>query len=169
MLPLKLSILISVYVVVASTDQNISPLVLGIDNDVEQISNVNFRLPNFTYPNSYDIALSTRIDQSKFEFIGRVKIGIVVDYTTREIVLHARQLNISSIRLSRYSGTVPIDIRLLPHSYDVYTEFLRISTDGPILISGDRLLLEISYVGTLRSDNAGFYRTSYVNANGDRM
>lgn len=127
-----------------------------------------YRLPNTTYPSSYEISLFTRVDLSIFDFVGQVKINIAVASTTDEIVLHAKQLNITSIRLFRYSGTVPIDVKLQPYVYEKITEFLRIKTDGSILIAGDRLLLEILYTGTLRSDNAGFYRTSYVDEKGDQ-
>lgn len=135
----------------------------------KEVNGVNYRLPNNSRPNTYEISLVTRIDQANFEFTGFVRIGIVVDRATREIVLHARQLTISRISLARLSGSVPVDVRLLPHTFEIVTEFLKISTDGAILNPGDRLELDIAYTGTLRDDNAGFYRSSYISANGNKM
>lgn len=130
--------------------------------------NINYRLPNFTHPISYDLSLSTRIDLVQFDFFGQVKINIAVDVDTREIVLHARQLNITGIRLARYTGSEPSELPLLPYTYDGVTEFLHIKSDGPVMVAGERLLLDITYTGTLRTDNGGFYRTSYVDASGAR-
>lgn len=128
---------------------------------------VNYRLPNHTHPESYDLAMLTRVDLADFEFTGLMKIRVMVDHTTREIVLHARDLTIKSVRLARFSGTVPVDIRLQPHSYDDDTEFLTITTDGITLTPGDRLLLEIVYTGALRTDGVGFYRASYIDSSGN--
>lgn len=73
-------------------------------------------------------------------------------------------MNVKRIRLARYSGSVPIDIRLLPHQYDEVREFIIIATDGITLTPGDRLLLEILYHGTFRTDNTGFFRKFYVDS-----
>lgn len=129
---------------------------------------VNYRLPNHTHPETYELSLFTRIDEADFEFNGLVKIKVLVDRTTREVVLHSRNLAIENVRMSRFSGSVPIEVRLLPYEYDDVREFLMITTDGVTLTPGDRLLVEIAYIGTLRTDGAGFFRTSYTNANGNK-
>lgn len=134
----------------------------------ERASTVNYRLPNTTHPESYDISLSTRIDKDMFDFFGHVRIAVVVDETTNEIVLHTRQLVVSDVRLVRFSGNVPIPVALQPHTYDVVPEFLKIRTVSQNLMAGDRLSLEITYNGTLRNDMLGFYRSSYINGAGVR-
>lgn len=131
-------------------------------------TNVNYRLPNHTHPETYDIQLVTRVDRSDFAFNGFVRIGIVVDQATNEIVLHTRQLVISGVKLLRLAGNVAIEIRLQPYQIDVVPEFLKIRTDGQVLNAGDRLVLEINYSGTLRTDNGGFYRSSYINSDGSK-
>lgn len=128
---------------------------------------VAYRLPNHTHPESYDLTLSSRIDLNDFDFDGVVKIRIFVDSTTREIVLHGSELSIRRIRLARYSGSVPINVPLLPYNYDGVRELVTIATDGVTLTPGDRLLLEIVYSGTFRIDNTGFFRTSYINFDGN--
>lgn len=131
-------------------------------------TNVNYRLPNHTHPETYDIQLITRVDRSDFAFNGFVRIGIVVDQATNEIVLHTRQLVISGVKLVKMTGNVALEVRLQPYQFDVVPEFLKIRTDGQILNAEDRLILEINYSGTLRTDDAGFYRSSYINSEGSR-
>lgn len=132
-------------------------------------NNVSYRLPNTTHPESYEISLATRIDNETFEFDGNVRIKIVVDQPTRVIVLHARQLTIKQIRLTKYSGNLPINVDLDSHSYEAETEFLKVPTKNMDLLTGDRLTLDITYSGILREDNGGFYRSSYTNSAGKKM
>lgn len=123
---------------------------------------VNYRLPNTTHPVSYDISIVSRVDENSFDFSGSVNIEIVVDEATREIVLHARQLTIVNITLRRYGGQSLFELMLNPFEYDVVTEFLTIRANRSILNEGDRLQLQINYVGQLRNDRGGFYRSSYM-------
>lgn len=146
-------------------------IVVGVSWAVDasgDISSIDYRLPNTTHPIAYDLSLFTRIDLLDFNFNGYVKISIAVDIPTNEIVLHAKQLNISNVQLVRYSGGVPLPIALLPHKHDKRTEFLTIPTNSVTLNAGDQLLLEISYNGTLRDTNNGFYRSSYLDETGVR-
>lgn len=140
----------------------------SVDPDIFTKADVSYRLPNTTHPETYDISLFTRIDQNNFDFDGQVKIGIVVDRDTREIVLHARQLTITTVQLKRIVGSMAITIPILPFTFEVQTEFLRIQTVNLNLVPGDQLELEITYNGVLREDELGFYKSSYVNANGVR-
>lgn len=124
-------------------------------------SSVSYRLPNTTHPISYDVSWLSRVDLNEFDFSGHVKIEIVVDVDTREIVLHSKQLKLTNINLKKLLPSDFVDLPLQPLTYDTGREFVYIRTDGPLLRTGDHLSLEISFVGTLRTDN-GFYRTSYV-------
>lgn len=139
-------------------------LVFATDVDLERQQNVNYRLPNNTHPETYDISITTRIDLDDFAFTGRVTIGIVVDYPTSEIVVHARQLNISTVSL-RQRGR---EVRIRPFTYDAVPEFLTIKSDENAFSVGDRLELVVTYNGTLRTDDSGFYRSAYTNTNGNK-
>lgn len=137
-----------------------------VDKSVFKTDGINYRLPNNTHPETYDISLITRVDVGDFNFTGFVRIGIVVDHSTREIVLHARQLVITNVKLFRQSGKGFVDVKTLPFKYDNIPEFLIIPTEGVDLNAGDRLKLEIYYNGELRTDNGGFYRSAYSNSDG---
>lgn len=142
----------------------------GVDLSIfQQTNNVAYRLPNTSHPESYNISLLSRIDQDDFTFHGRVRIVIVIDATTEEIVLHARQLTVTNIRLFRYiSGIQSAEVPLQLHSYDNVVEFLRIPTYGVTLHSGEKFILEIDYNGVLRTDDGGFYRSSYIDSTGKK-
>lgn len=141
---------------------------IGIANKVFQNQNgsIEYRLPNNTRPLSYDLSIFTRIDLSIFDFSGVVKIKIAVSQLTQEIVLHARQLTIVNVTLTKIRSEFSEDVSLLPYSYNPVPEFLRIHTNGTDLNAGDELLLRIDYVGVLREDRGGFYRSSYENVDG---
>lgn len=153
-------------VIIALANTSISEPVSSVQNHPLKDSVVNYRLPNTSHPVNYGLSIVTRVDKDAFEFSGNVKIGIVVDRETREIVLHARELTIVNITLGRYRGRVLFDLKLEPFEHDVVTELLSIRTSRAMLFGGDRLQLQINYVGTLRTDRGGFYRSSYVNGDG---
>lgn len=140
-----------------------------VDESIFRTDGANYRLANHTHPETYDISLNTRVDIEDFDFAGLVKIGIVVDHPTREIVLHARQLVITNAKLFRQNGIEFAEVKTLPFEYDNVPEFLTIPTDGIALNTGDRLRLEITYKGVLRFDLGGFYRSSYIGVDGKRM
>lgn len=156
----------SLFVVTIWTLLLLSNIVNAQTFDNNNNGNINYRLPNTTHPLSYDISLTSRVDLAQFDFSGQVKIKIAIDTDTREIVLHAKQLNVTSIRLGRYTASALMDLPLMAHSFDNVREFLYVKTNGSLLVAGDRLLLDITYAGSLRTDNGGFYRLSYVGNDG---
>lgn len=150
-------------IVLAISSQELRPVGYSVLNK----DAIDYRLPNNTHPESYDISLVTRVDLEDFDFGGLVKIGIFVVHPTREICLHARQLVISNVKLFGADGL--IEVKTLPFKYDNVREFLKIPTDGVDLNTGDRLRLEITYHGALRNDGGGFYRSFYTNTLLKRM
>lgn len=161
-----LTVINCLVIALAKGDLELEPEKLDETLVKQQDGIVNYRLPNDTHPETYDISLLTRVDLGNFEFNGIVRIDIRVDRPTNEIVLHARQLTILRISLAKFSGSVLVNVRILPFAYNAETEFLKITSDGGTLAVGDRLILEISYSGMLRTDVSGFYRSSYINTDG---
>lgn len=148
---------------------NDDPLLFGhqitdINDPIFKADGINYRLPNDTHPETYALTLRTRIDAGDFEYSGNVKIGVVIDQTTRKIVLHARRLTVNNVILTRQGQSIPVN--LLPFTYDVVTEFLTISTNGVDLRAGERLLLEINFTAQLSNSYRGFYSVSYTNTKG---
>lgn len=141
-----------------------------VSDAVYRDDGIQYRLPNHTHPVKYYIGLSTRVDLGELDFRGVVNIDVVVDEPTRHIVLHARQLTISNVTLSKYTvnGKALVPVMILPYTYDVVTDFLTIPTNHTDLNVGDRLLLSIEYLGTLATGGHGFYRSFYSTSTGDK-
>lgn len=124
-----------------------------------------YRLPNHTRPSFYRIDLRTWIHEENFSFDGFVEIVVVVSEATNQIVMHSRQMNITKFELRDLSGV----LLTTSMTYDPIREFLVFEVSPGILVPGTRFWLQITYTGILRSDDAGFYRSSYLNDNGERV
>lgn len=129
--------------------------------DIEE----TYRLPNNTRPNTYYIELRTWIHEENFSFQGYVEIAVRVLETSNRIVLHQRQLNITYYEISDLNEY----LFNTSMTYDPVREFLIFEVSDENLDAESIYWLRISYVGTLRSDNGGFYRSSYVNDDGERV
>lgn len=122
-----------------------------------------FRLPNATQPNSYDVTLRTWIHDGNFSFTGNVRVNISIEESTNSITLHHRYLTIGDVSLWTESDRVPI----LSTSYNSTFEFFTVSVENT-LAPGETYILDVDYTGTLRNDEAGFYRSSYLADDGTR-
>lgn len=130
----------------------------------DPIDGINWRLPNNTRPIHYEIFLTTSIHMAEFAFSGHVEIIIEAVEDTNVITLHFRELTISDV--------VMVDLRtssLMNVSFTLEQdrEFLHIHPEN-FLAAGDRYLVIVDYAGTLRNDDAGFYR-SWYERNGERV
>lgn len=149
----------------------VKPEVLGeIVDDFEGISALtdpfdgrDYRLPNNTFPVHYDITLITNIHVGDFEFAGRVDILIQAVENTNNITLHYRELTFLTVNLLNANG---VSIQSpVPFTLQEDVEFLVIQPTAQ-LTAGTRYIVQILYVGILRNDDAGFYRSSYVDSFG---
>lgn len=147
---------------------NTIPITQRIENvEVRQDDGRRYRLPNDTVPETYDITLTTRIDNANFIFSGSVQIGILAKESTQRITLHHRQLTITHIEL-RTNTSPSQQVTIGAWNYVPELEFLEIPITTN-LTAGVRYFLSIDYTGTLREDNYGFYRSSYRNDSGVRI
>lgn len=163
MLRLTLCLLIGFFVTFSS-----SKIPTRSIRDIQpRVDGYAYRLPNVTRPEAYKVEITTNIHNSAFNFVGVVAIDIVVLQATPVITLHHRQLSISFIELSSIPST-GTNIRLSSYSYDPISEFLSIPLESETLSVGGRYRLTITYTGTLRTDQAGFYRSSYIAEDGTR-
>jgi aminopeptidase N len=125
---------------------------------------LSYRLPNDTIPIRYDIYISTEIHTGEdFEFNGNVKIQLKVVEETEQITIHSRFLDIKKVSLRKIDGAAEI----AGTTYDLKKEvdFLIVKSPEKLIVD-QQYILELDYNGTLRTDNMGFYRSSYKNEDG---
>lgn len=141
-------------------------------DDLQLISRFNdpfdgilYRLPNETVPTHYDIMLWTDVHRGDFGFSGRVTIYIRAITNTPTITVHYRLLTILNITLQNSVGA-QIQPNV-PHNFRENLEFIDITPMTP-LTAGQSYRVVIHYEGVLRTDDAGFYRSSYINEQGYR-
>lgn len=168
----RLLIFIVIFIATNSAEEKIKPpLFRHYVEDVPHIRPVNdqsYLLPKTSKPINYNIELSTQIDEKIFMFQGRVEIEIEILEFTSNIVLHSFNLTIEDTKLTKNDRLTPVEL-LGDHKYDGLRNFLIIETVDEALIPGEIYFLTIRYNGELRDDEAGFYRSSYSDDNGDTV
>lgn len=135
--------------------------------EIFEDENAAYRIPNNTRPLTYDVQLRTWIHEANYTFQGEVNIGIITVEATDFIMVHQSQLTINQIRLLT-TNDPPALISIGPFTYNSAYEFLRVPVNS-VLPANTRYTLEIRYTGTLRQNQGGFYRSSYLNDAGERI
>lgn len=121
------------------------------------------RLPKTSKPLHYDLALSlVNLDLGDRTFEGSVTILINILEETNKLTLHNRGLAIIDKRLinSRDRNI----LRLSEPETD--KEFVHFHS-SMTLLKGENITLELTFVGQLRNDVLGFYRSSYKTADNE--
>lgn len=114
------------------------------------------RLPNSTFPVRYELSIRTNLPELDYTGIVRIEISVVEE--TDLIILNQFQIDISEIVLSDNQGAI---VELGVFTTDDDLRLLRIPTINPLIVD-ETYFLNIVFNSVLRSDNYGFYRTSYL-------
>ena len=116
------------------------------------------KLPLSVRPNNYKVSLEP--DFTNFTFEGNVEITISIHSTCDQILLNASELGIKSALLKTADQTWPAS-----HSMNEEEEVLTLGFTES-LPTGEYTLL-IEFTGTLNDKLRGFYRSQYVNPEGN--
>lgn len=154
----RLPQLIVVIFLLESCFTAIIPLPIQQTNKPIQKLDTWYRLPSNTVPETYHITLTTNIHQGIKGFNGTVEIGLKTVQDTQNITIHKRHMDIIHVDLWQQNSTNPELIDNI--IFDGVTEKLTILTEN-ILPNNTQYLLKITYNGTLRTDQAGFYESYY--------
>lgn len=138
------------------------PVLIPTQLDLEN----NYRLPNNTLPLHYEVHLLTNIHKKDFDFEGRVTITLKALDDTKNITIHYRQLQVNDVTL--IDGKTGKELQFEEPTYDEVTEHYVIPLEKP-LVNGSEYQLTIEYNATLRTDLAGFHRSSYKDEIGNLM
>ncbi|XP_049292745.1 aminopeptidase N-like [Anopheles funestus] len=124
----------------------------------------SFRLPNSTVPTHYTLRLDTDVHRGVFEYTGNVQIRINVVESTNQIVLHSLRNEISKLQLRNSAG---LNVAVKNHEFDEEKEFLVINVGTTLQANSGTYTLEIDFTNSIdRTDQAGFYRSSYEDDEG---
>lgn len=124
-----------------------------------------YRLPKDTHPISYDLKIKTNLESSnpilKSDFSGTVSIHIHVDKDTKDIIMHKKWINVNVIRVEcDGTGVLTTDTGNTNRDQD----FFIITRTGGNFTAGSTCTIDASFFSTLRTDNLGFYLSSYNNS-----
>jgi hypothetical protein len=127
---------------------------------------INYTLPNTVIPKNYKLQITPYLEDAsdrKFTFDGIVEIKMDVIESIQNIVLHSKDLvfDRNSINLK----TEKADIQEFSIKFDSNKDFVNLTSLKGEFEKGS-YVLKIKYGGTLGDDMRGFYRSSYVNAEG---
>lgn len=121
---------------------------------------VDYRLPTYVKPVHYEITLEPNFEN--FTFSGYVKIEVEVLEATNNIILHANELNVTYLAV-----VTPSDYVIEPHNLTIDDErqFLIITFED--ILEVGTYHLNALYEGLINDGTSGFYRASYVDADGN--
>lgn len=114
-----------------------------------------FRLPGAALPKTYRLALEPDLD--KLTFKGEVSIDLDVKRPTRDLVLHAANLEIAEARAA--SG--PLEVSL-----DAAKERVTLTAKQPF--AAGAATVTIRFTGKLSEEMRGFYRSHYTRPDGTK-
>lgn len=136
------------------------------DSKINLSAVVNYRLPDNAVPVHYDIELIPHIEEDNFTFDGKSDIILEIRRATQNLSLHALDLTIDETETVLISSYIIVHTPIA-HNYDNETEILTLHFNEEL--SPGMYSLNIQYVGILNTDLHGFFRTSYVNENGEKV
>lgn len=124
------------------------------------------RLPTSVAPVSYDVEL--RPDFSDFSFTGRVGVTVLATEGTDNVTLHANNVTVTGVWLRRTeTEELRTEVDRVRTEEDKERQFLVLRPDYK-LEAGRRYRVEVEYKGSLNDQLAGFYRSSYQDAGGEK-
>ncbi|KAF3426305.1 LOW QUALITY PROTEIN: hypothetical protein E2986_13349 [Frieseomelitta varia] len=121
---------------------------------------LDYRLPKTVVPTNYEIILTPEL-QNDFTFKGIVHISAYLRNSTNTVTLHHGRMDITLVTVMVGAQNEKINNT----TYDNKTEKYEIRLDK-VLKAGTNIMINFEYVGKLRDDMIGFYRSSYVDAKG---
>jgi aminopeptidase N len=139
-----------------------SPMGGTADNQGEPWTEI--RLPVNLVPQLYTIYLDPDLDTRAVT--GTVSMEVFVQLATNNVIFHAKDMNIhrDSVVVTRNSAPLQISNQFNYSTNDFY-----IITLASQLNANETIIVSMSFNYTLRDDLVGFYRSSYISNNGDKV
>jgi puromycin-sensitive aminopeptidase len=119
-----------------------------------------FRLPREIVPRRYDLEITPDLDASTFT--GRVAIVVDVNKTTSTITVNAKELRVVVDDVTQNGTAISATVTTQPD-----LERVVLALDQP-LVAG-QAVIHLSFDGVISAGLLGFYRSTYVDANGNEQ
>jgi len=117
-----------------------------------------FRLPDTVVPTHYDLAIAPDLAASRFE--GTAGITVTVREPVEEVVLNAAELEIHTALARDASGRELVGAVSLDGSHE------RLTVRFPSALAAGEAVLTLTYSGAINDQLHGFYRSTFVDADG---
>ena len=122
-------------------------------------------LPSAVTPSHYSLSLVPDLD--RLEFLCDEEISVLVSEETDRVILHSKEITVSSASFSSAAASGSSASPTLSEiSYQLEATTLTLRFSAPLPLGEG--VLKISYRGILNSDMAGFYKSSYADAEGKK-
>lgn len=121
-------------------------------------------LPSAVTPTHYSLSLTPDLD--RLEFVCDEEISVLVSEETDRVILHSKEITVSNATFSSAAGGSSASPSLAEISYQLLDTTLTLRFSSPLPLGEG--VLKISYRGILNSDMAGFYKSSYADAEGKK-
>ncbi|KAL1915149.1 uncharacterized protein VTP21DRAFT_7630 [Calcarisporiella thermophila] len=121
-------------------------------------------LPTNVRPTHYTIKLTP--DVEKFTFTGEQTVELEVNQDTTQIVLNSHELNVQSASISNIAVKSSQSQQVTKIEHDEKKETVTL-TLAQALPAGSKAALHMQFTGELNDKMAGFYRSSYKDAQGE--
>uniref|UniRef100_A0A182M2A6 Aminopeptidase n=1 Tax=Anopheles culicifacies TaxID=139723 RepID=A0A182M2A6_9DIPT len=142
----------------------------SIDKDDLKLASaqeLRYRLPDYIVPTHYKLFLDTQVHTGNRSYSGSVDIHLDVQRQTKTIYVHNRGLRITSNELYFSDSAANITfLETLRYTEDLEREFTIFAIRRAIAPA--EYILRLEFEGQLRTDDDGFYMSSYRDANGTR-
>jgi hypothetical protein len=123
-----------------------------------------FRLPQTVTPEKYTITLTPNYTDFA-TFIGEVEILVTAKKNGIEISLHYDNVTIEKLTVTDLDDN---ELDLGDDNYNETTNIYTLTLSNEIFIQDEQYKINIQYRGHLLDDMAGFYRSSYTTADGEK-
>lgn len=113
------------------------------------------RLTQTVFPTKYNLIFDVNFEN--FIFTGKAEILVEIQKPTKVLRLHCEDLQITNVSLESNAGSVQTDFHLAEGEMNIKSHSL---------LESGTYTLRVVFSGKLNDDLSGFYRSRYINTNG---
>nr|CAD7430391.1 unnamed protein product [Timema monikensis] len=151
-------------VLTVATSSPIPESRIGLTPAVEPFAGVEYLLPTNVVPQKYVLLLKPNLS-GNFSFSGEMTMTVQLTTTTNTITFHTNDINVTSVTVTNIdtASVVQVTNQVYLETYDFYT----LTLESEVAVGNYEIY--VAYTGYHKDDMRGFYRSSYVNSNDQKV